>query len=125
VAVRKDHSPAGIGKKQTMQTRNPLAVRGKIKLAIGLGLKSESAGDSGAEARGCDPQPFRPHPNFTPIPMPASPAIESLRLTEPRSTFGLVRVYSWLRILLRGLQSDVNSWRMARRFKQKHEIKLN
>ena len=82
VAVRKDHSPAGIGKKQTMQTRNPLAVRGKPTLAIELGSEIELAGDSGAEARGCDPQPFGTHPNFAPIPMPASPAAERLRLTH-------------------------------------------
>jgi hypothetical protein len=49
-----------------------LEVRGKLE----LGIEIEPAGDSGAEARGCDPQPFRPHPNFTPIPMPALPAAE-------------------------------------------------
>jgi hypothetical protein len=72
VAVRKDHSPAGIGKNKPCRHGNPLEVRGKLKLAIEFGIEFEPAGDSGAEARGCDPQPFRPHPNLTPILIAAS-----------------------------------------------------
>lgn len=46
---------------KTCRHGNPLEVRGKLKLAIEFGIEIEPAGDLGAEARGGDPQPFRPH----------------------------------------------------------------